>query len=82
MAVWDKAFWRATGERVGATVVGAAITVGSVEGFTPADLTVPMVVTLVIVPGVLSFFKCLLANFGSTPGPSIGGAETLGTRVG
>ena len=82
MAVWDKSFWKATAERVISTVAAALLGVVTVDGLLAANFDWKANILLVVVPGVGSFLKCIIANTGGTPGPSIGGQETLGTRVG
>lgn len=63
MNKWSKAFWVDLAERVGATFLGALLTVLTVTGSTPVDWTDGTVVwTILGVPTLVSLIKGLLAN--------------------
>lgn len=63
MSKWSKTFWVDLTERVGATFLGALLTVLTVTGSTPIDWNDAQVVwTILGVPTAVSLIKGLLAN--------------------
>ena len=75
-----KAFWVSTFER---TISTAAETALGVLAGTSIEL-MDWGQALVIVAGAAAatVLKCIVADTKENPGPSIGGVETLGTRIG
>lgn len=80
MATWNRAFWKATAERVIGTFVASLIAVLSVEtAENVANTDWVNAGWLIGVTTMITFLKCLLANVtpGATPGPSFTKAEQL-----
>lgn len=63
---WGKEYWADLGERVGASVVGGAITMFTADATGAISGSTEQWWLVCGVPGVVSLLKGLLVNFGGT----------------
>ena len=83
MNKWGREYWIDLGERVGATFIGALLTVFTVTGATPLDWTDSAAVWAILgVPTLVSFLKGILVNLGGAePTASVANVTSTGSRV-
>lgn len=79
-SIFDKAFLAATAERAISTAAESAIGVLTGQAVSVIDWTQAGII--VGTATLLSVLKSIAANTGKNPGPSIGGVEQLGTKIG
>ena len=77
MTIWTPAFWRATAERIIATIVGALIAVLTADGFDVLSVDWPGILTTIGLAGLVSLLKAILANVATQTGPSLTNSEQV-----
>ena len=76
--MFTKAFWKATGERVAATMAQAALALVTADGvFNILEVDLRQAATVVGSAGVLALVKALAASRVGGRGPSLTDAEKL-----
>jgi len=80
MSIWSRGFWKATTERVVASIAGGALAVMGNELFNVLELDVAQTAGVALGAGLVSLLKALAA--GATNGtPSVASVETPSAAV-
>ena len=77
LTIWTAAFWRATAERVIATIVGALVAVLTADGFDLLKVDWTGVLVTIGTAGLVSLLKAVLANVATKNGPSLTSSEQV-----
>lgn len=81
MSMYTKAFWKATGERVIASMAGGVIAVFTADGFDVAQANWKSIAIAAATTGAVSLFKALVASNVGNAGPSLVQSEKLAVEV-